>query len=139
MTTPRRDLRDRIAEALDAIPDEQVRQLVADSLLAEKTVFVTVTCKNPKCAKSYRYPVIVPNLGERAKVLDILATQSKGKPAEAPKQPAVDTALIDVEGMSLAELEAEEARLLREFPELADRDAAAASAQTRRRRRPPAR
>lgn len=127
-----RGLRERIADVLDAMTDAEVKALVQESLKAEKVVHVDIRCKNPKCAKNFRYPVVVPNWMERAKVLDILATQSKGKPAEAPKPPANDTAVQDVEAMTLAELEAEESRLLEAYPELAAREPGAPKPKRRR-------
>lgn len=138
MTTTKRDLRERLAAALDDLTDKEVQELARDSLKAEKVVWVDITCKNDDCGKTYRYPVRVPNWMERAKVLDIVMTQSKGKPGEAAK-PVADTAVKDVEGMTLAELEAEEARLLREFPELADNEPAPAAPARAKRRRAAAR
>lgn len=134
--TTKRDLRERIANVLDEMTDAEVRELVRDSLKAEKVVYVDITCKNDDCGKTYRYPVRVPNWMERAKVLDILATQSKGKPAEAPKALAGETAAKNVEGMTFAELEAEEQRLLSQYPELADGEPAPPA---KKRRRAPAR
>jgi hypothetical protein len=131
-----RDLRERIAASLDKLTDDEVEEIVRTSLEAEKVVWVDITCKDKNCGKTHRYPVTVPNWMERAKVLDILVTQSKGKPAEA-KQVVEDTAVKDVEGMTLAELEAEERRLLEAYPQLA---AAGNAAPPRpKRRRAPAR
>lgn len=130
-----RDLRERIAASLDKLTDDEVEEIVRTSLEAEKVVWVDITCKDKNCGKTHRYPVTVPNWMERAKVLDILATQSKGKPAEAPKPPSEDTALQDVEAMTLAELEAEEHRLLSQYPELGKADESA-KAKPKRRRAP---
>lgn len=99
--------------------DADVDELVKESLRATKVVWVDITCKDKSCGKTHRYPVTVPNWTERAKVLDILVTQSKGKPAEA--KPVVDdTEVKNVEAMTLAELEAEERRLLEQYPQLAE-------------------
>jgi len=94
------------------ISDEAIKALIEDSLTAEKTVWAEIVCK--KCRRPGKYPVVIPDIQARAKVLDIMATQGKGKPTET-KKVDVEVRVRQVEAMTDAELEAEEARLVGEL------------------------
>ncbi len=112
-----RDLRERISEHLDAVEDEAIVTLIKESLSAEKEVWATVKCKH--CSREGKYTVPVPNWRERAQVLQILADQSKGKPAEEKRVVVDITArrLEDLRSLSDRELaEILDAEILPELP-----------------------
>jgi hypothetical protein len=73
-----RDVRGKLADALAAIPDEDVRALVQDMLKATTTEWVAITCKS--CGHPAKYPVEVGDAKTRAQVLQILADQGLGRP-----------------------------------------------------------
>lgn len=112
------DLREVLDEALDA-QSETIKNLVEEAFKYErrKDIWVSVVCKH--CGKMARYPVTVelPDYKERVKALDLLMTQAKGKPKETVRHDVV-ISTTNVENMSLAELEAEERRILEAHPDL---------------------
>ena len=73
-----RDVRGKLADALAAIPDEDVQGLVQDMLKATTTEWVAVTCKS--CGHPAKYPVEIQDAKTRAQVLQILADQGLGRP-----------------------------------------------------------
>lgn len=83
------DLRSRIKAVLEDIDDEELRELVLESLTATKLkwgLYQPDPCK--KCGeKAYPKKVQVdyPDLDKRAKILAVFADQSYGKPAETKK------------------------------------------------------
>ena len=113
------DLRDLLGQALDDIEPEIIRKMVREALTYEKEKQTWVSIKCRSCGVPGRYPVIytLPDHRERAKVLDILLNQAKGRPKET-KRVEVETFSHNVYEMTLAELEVEEKRLLNSFPDL---------------------
>ena len=75
-----RDLAQRIFTELDELHDETVKQLINDALMAERTVWATVTCKH--CARDGKCEVAVPDSGVKVKALEILL-RAKEKPTES--------------------------------------------------------
>lgn len=86
-----RDARAALDRVLDSIPDldDKWRALVIEAFEAQKPreVWATFTCKNTKCGKKQKHAVVVqiPDFNARAKLLDILLNQAKGKPAETKR------------------------------------------------------
>lgn len=105
-----RDLRERIDKILDAVPDDKIRELIDLALTSEKDSWAT--CTNCR----HRIPIKIPDLGARAKMLEVLINQGKGKPKETVKKEVV---LRRVDEMSVNELDDEERRILADYPELA--------------------
>lgn len=106
------ELRERLGSLLDGVSDETIKSLIEESLAADKTISVEIFCKH--CRRSGKYPVDIPDIQARVKALDVLVNQAKGKPKETT-QVDVNVQARSVEGMTLAELELEEARLVREL------------------------
>lgn len=77
------DIRSRIEQALDGIADETVKALVEEAITSTKQVRVDYTC--PKCKKRNIIYLPGPDPIARAKALEILANQGKGKPQESKK------------------------------------------------------
>jgi len=104
------DLRDALQAALDEYADkpEKIQTLIAEAfeLEKEKRVWHTFTCPECKTTKKQEVTVSVPDFRERAKALEILLNQAKGKP---PERVAVT---VDLAGRSLEQLSDEELRVL---------------------------
>ncbi len=100
------DLRDRLAAFLDAQGDETLGGLVEAVFTASRDTYVA--CR--KCGTKTLAPV--PDVVARAKALDILTSQAKGKPAQTVRhEHSGVVGLRPVSEMSLAEIDAELAAL----------------------------
>ena len=117
------DMRQLIEQAFDELASddaETVKNFVRDAfaLEKEKSVFAEFTCKD--CGKRQRHEIKVkiPDFKERAKAIDQLLTQAKGKPRET-KQLDVRVGQFPASELTLAEIEAEERTILSQHPELA--------------------
>lgn len=100
------DLRDRLARFLDDQADDSLQDLVEAVFSATKDDWVTIACKD--CGKHQRVPVPVPDVVARAKALDLLTNQAKGKPAQTVRHQHEGTiGLRPVDALSISEIEAE--------------------------------
>jgi hypothetical protein len=100
------DFRDHLAGELDARGVKDATALVAAVFDAMKDVYVT--CRH--CGKKTDAPV--PDVVSRAKALDILLNQAKGKPAQTVRhEHSGVVGLRPVSEMSLGEIDAELAGL----------------------------
>lgn len=86
MPAESRDARVTLADVFDSIPglDEKYRELIEGLFASEKIreVSTAITCKCCGKERKYLVAVAMPNYMDRAKALDVLLTQAKGKPAE---------------------------------------------------------
>jgi len=119
------DIRELMEEAFDeiALDDrESIKSFVREAFTLEKTkeLWVPVTCKH--CARVGKYPVTIgiPDYKERAKAIESMLNQAKGKPKETVKV-QVDVGVRQLAEMSLDDLAAEERAILTAHPELAEK------------------
>lgn len=86
MPAESRDARVALEQVFDSIPDlpGKWRALILEAFESEKVreVSVAITCKACNEERKYLVPVHLPNWADRAKAIDMLLTQAKGKPAE---------------------------------------------------------
>jgi hypothetical protein len=92
------DLRSRLGSLLDNLEDEDIKEIVEESLSATRLKWSYC----PNCRK--KVEADFPDLDKRAKFLATLLDQAKGKPAET-KQVTVNVAHRMVSELSDEELE----------------------------------
>lgn len=108
------DLRDRLASKLDIRDDKELDDLLDAIFTAEKDAYVA--CR--KCG--VKTPAPVPDVVARAKALDLLLNQGKGKPAQTVRHEHSGTVgLKPISEMSLEEIDAELRGLPAPTPEAA--------------------
>jgi hypothetical protein len=80
------DARVSLEQVFDSIPglDDKWRSLILEAFDAERVreVSTAITCKCCGKERKYMVKVHLPNWADRAKALDMLLTQAKGKPVE---------------------------------------------------------
>lgn len=80
------DVRERLARFVDEIGDDELREFVREAFSheREKRVYADVRCPKPGCGHrwSEEVRVPVPDYKERAKAVEMILNQGKGKPAE---------------------------------------------------------
>jgi hypothetical protein len=113
MTSVARDVRARLAEVLDEASDTTLRELVDQVLSADKQGWATC----PSCAK--QVSVRIPDVVGRAKALEILANQGKGRPVERVHVDLSVSSDKPINEMTLGELEQVRLALHARNPELA--------------------
>lgn len=127
------DLRVLLEEVFDelAVDDkETIKQFVREAFTLERQrevwvpieVTQTFKCKCGKTTtrttkKKVSALVPIPDYRERARAIDLLLTQAKGKPRETVKH-ELNLGIRQLDELTLDELDAEEARLLAAHPEL---------------------
>lgn len=83
------DARLALEQVFDSTPglDDKWRKLIDEAFAAERIreVSTAITCKCCGKERKYLVKVPLPNWSDRAKALDMLLTQAKGKPAETKK------------------------------------------------------
>lgn len=104
-------LRDVIAAKLDGLDQARIDELI--ERLFDQTKDVYVACR--ACGVKTAAPV--PDVANIAKALDLLLTQAKGKPVEH-KRIEVEVGIRSLDTMTLDQLNAEEAAILEQHPEL---------------------
>lgn len=83
------DARVLLEEVLDSTPDldAKYRDMINEAFAVERIreVSTAITCKCCGKERKYLVKVPLPNWADRAKAIDMLLTQAKGKPAETKK------------------------------------------------------
>lgn len=104
------DVRERLARFVDEIGDDQLREFVREAFTHEKTKQIYADIRCPDCDRRWRQEVSVPvpDYKERAKAVEMILNQGKGKPAEQKTVTVSVTArtIRDLESASSEELAA---------------------------------